>query len=196
MRVSRAEVFSDIYAANRWNGTETPSGPGSTMAATALLRERLPVLIGELGGRHVLDAGCGTGYWMPELPGYIGVDVAGVALAAARRAHPERRYLAADICADPLPASDIVICRDALQHLSLADGLAAVANFRAAGASWLITTTHADQANRDITTGDWYAINVEAPPFDMGTAYVKFPDGVWDNGVWRIDKFIGAWPLL
>lgn len=193
--MSLAETFAEIYARNEWNGTETPSGPGSTQVATADIRVWLPLLIHDLGAHAVLDAGCGTAAWMPDLPGYVGVDIVPAALEAARVAHPTRRYVLADICTDTLPFCDVVICRDALQHLSWEDAARALENFRRAGAAWLVATTHVGERNRPIGSGRWHPVNMQAPPFSMGEPYGIVFDGTWDTGTWRADKYLGAWPL-
>ena len=56
----RALVFRTIYRHNRWNGTETRSGPGSTYASTSRLRRILPELVSGVGAFRVLDAACGA----------------------------------------------------------------------------------------------------------------------------------------
>lgn len=191
----RRSRFEAIYSTNGWNGPETPSGPGSTLGATAMLRTELPKLIADLGATAVLDAGCGTGLWIPDLPGYVGIDLVAEALSVAAAQHPDRTYVLGDICADRLPDCDLVICRDTLQHLSFADGRAAMANFRAAGAQWLIATTHMGETNRNIESGGWFPVNMEAAPFNLSDRRLLFADGQWDAGTWRADKRLGCWAL-
>jgi len=185
----RAQVFEKIYRENAWNGPpDSASGPGSTLEATAELRERLPGLIELLGERHgierVLDAGCGDSLWTPEIPAaYVGVDIASAAIERALERHPERTYLLADFCRDPLPFCDLVICRDALQHLSLLDGLSAVNNFRRAGARFLLATTTREISNVDVETGGWYETNLSGEPFFLLEEGWAIPDGTWASGV-------------
>lgn len=163
-----ADVFSRIYATNAWNGVESRSGPGSGAAATRRLAADIVALVDELGVRSVLDAACGDGYWMPDLPGYTGIDVAPEAIAIARRRHPERRYLVGSLAMVRLPRADLVILRDALQHLSLRDGMAALAAVVESGPRWLLASTYVGADNEDIPTGECYAPNLEAPPFSLG----------------------------
>lgn len=69
--------------------------------------------------RHVLDAGCGEGYYLHELferlPGerdFLGLDIAKPAVRAAARRNPAIRWLVASAADVPLPAGalDAVLC--------------------------------------------------------------------------------------
>jgi SAM-dependent methyltransferase len=191
----RRDAFARIYETNAWNGAESLSGPGSSIGATKTIAVALQEIVEQLGARSVLDAGCGDSVWMPDLPRYIGVDIVPLAIERAGARHPDRTYLMADICEDPLPRRDVVICRDALQHLSFADGLAALANFRRSGAHWLIANSHRGGENLNITSGGWFEIALEAEPFSLGTPYREYPDGAWDEGVRWPTKYLGVWPL-
>ena len=191
----RAQIFTSVYRRNAWNGRETRSGPGSGTEATAALREWLPGVLEELGVGSVLDAGCGEATWQPELPGYIGADIVREAVLAARKRHPERTYVLADICRDDLPRTAAVFCRDALQHLSLSDGLAALQNFRRSGANWLIASSHQGEVNRDVPSGGWYPSNLEAAPFGLGKPARTLFDGRWEGQDRYPHKIIGAWEL-
>jgi hypothetical protein len=101
----------------------------------------------------------------------------------------------ADICADELPRCEAVLVRDALQHLSLRDGLTALQNFRRTGAKWLLASSHGGEENTDITSGGWYPCNLEAAPFWLGEPRWSIPDGTWDSGVRFPTKSFGLWEL-
>jgi SAM-dependent methyltransferase len=195
MRDLLAERFTSIWKRNAWNGTETKAGPGSTRGATQRLVEALPKLLEEMGISSVLDAGCADSWWMPELPGYIGVDIVPQAIERARELHPDREFLVADICADELPKCEAVLIRDALQHLSLKDGLTALQNFRRMGAKWLLASSHEGEENSDVPSGGYYPCNLEAAPFWLGHPRWKIPDGVWDSGMRYPNKVFGLWEL-
>ena len=69
---------------------------------------------------------------------------------------------------DRLPAADLVLCRDCLPHFSLRDARRALENIVASGSTFLLTTTFTDrQANQDIRTGDFRALNLERAPFAL-----------------------------
>ncbi len=80
-------------------------------------------------------------------------------------AAPQREQLEARL-RDALPAADLVLCRDCLVHFSHADVRRALANLRASGSRFLLTTTHVHaQGNRDIPTGAFWPLDLQAPPF-------------------------------
>lgn len=195
-------VFSDIYARNAWNGRESLSGPGSGYAATARVGPAIAALVAELGVRHVLDAACGDGLWMPDLPGYIGIDVAPEAIRRARLNHPDREYLVGDVRAlfpTQLWAPDLVILRDVIQHLSFADGLGTLAAIRKGNARWLLASTYVGGENVDIDTGEHYSPDLTAAPFSMGEPLRLIPDGYsyHDPDLVRDPrKMLGLWGLL
>jgi len=99
------------------------------------------------------------------------------------------------MCRDDLPRTGAVFCRDALQHLSLADGLAALQNFRRSGAKWLIASSHQGEVNGDVPSGGWYPSNLEAAPFWLGKPARTLFDGRWEGQDRYPHKIIGAWEL-
>lgn len=189
--MSLRAVFDDIYRTNAWNGTETRSGPGSDIAATASLRRALVELVDELGITSVVDAACGEGNWQPDLPDYVGLDVALEAVLGARERHPDREFWVWDL-RKSCPRADLVICRDAMQHLSLADGRAMLESIRHSGSRYLFASTFRGGMNVDIVSGGAYAPDLEAPPFSMSPAMRYVPDGS-SHGDPR--KFMGLWTL-
>jgi len=193
------ERFDAVYREGAWNGTETRSGPGSGGAATEVLRLQLVALAEELGAQSVLDVGCGEAYWQPELPGYLGLDVSAEAIVAARRRHPDRAFAVWDP-AEPLPEQyDLVICRDALQHLSLSDGGQLIGAILSSGARWLLASTYRGGMNREIVSGaDAYAPDLTAPPCSLPEPARYLPDGYdyAEPGLIRDrTKLLGLWRL-
>lgn len=192
------EVFSEIYRRNLWNGVESRSGPGSGSAATDLLVPELLALVDELGVRSVLDVACGDGFWMPDLPNYLGIDVAPEAIRLATERHPDRAYRIGDVRDLQLEAFDLVIFRDALQHLSFVDGQAALDAIRATGSTWLLASTYVGGENIDIETGDCFSPDLEDEPFSLGPPVRLIIDGFTyhDRGTIRDPrKMLGLWRL-
>ena len=73
-----------------------------------------------------------------------------------------------DCTRDPLPAADLLFCRDCLVHLSFADIRRTLANLQASDISCLLTTTFPGaEANEDIVTGDWRVLDLERAPFHL-----------------------------
>lgn len=190
----RAWQFRTIYLLNRWRGTETRSGPGSSMGSTRRLREALPGLMAELGVTSVLDAACGASWWMPDLPGYVGVDIVAEAIKAVSERFPERTYAVADICTDTLPKADAVIARDVLAHLPTADVKAALSNIARMSPRYLLATTFVGADNRaDTKVGGYHEIDLAVAPFDLGEPLRLILDGYWEDELKYPNKHMGVW---
>lgn len=197
-----ADRFTYIYRSNLWAGPESRSGVGSSLAATARLREELPPLLHRLGVASLLDIPCGDFHWMEQVPlegiRYIGADIVEELVQENRRRHqdPEgrRRFLRLDLTADPLPAVDAVLCRDVLVHLSFDRIRSALGGVGRSGARYLLTTTFPGlPANRDITDGDWRPLNLERPPFDFPPPDATLVEGCAEEGGAYADKTLAAW---
>lgn len=105
-------------------------------------------------------------------------------------------FAVADITRDPLPLADAVLCRDCQVHLSFANIVRAVENFRRSGARWLMTTTFpAWRENRDCEDGDWRALNFEQAPFGWGPPQAMLIEECQEAGGGWADKSLGAWRL-
>ncbi|WP_202947710.1 class I SAM-dependent methyltransferase [Advenella kashmirensis] len=106
------------------------------------------------------------------------------------------RFMVADITVNPLPTADLILCRDCLVHLSFAHIDAALANFRASGARWLLTTTFPMiEENVDCEDGDWRALNLTLPAILLVATQMLIGESCLEaNGTWR-DKSLGLWPL-
>jgi SAM-dependent methyltransferase len=198
--LSLRERFQRIHDTNLWGASQSISGLGSEVDATAVLRAELPALLRRLGVTSLLDAPCGDGGWIAAAD--LRVRVTGVDLvpdlvaALQRRADLNHDYLLADITCDPLPHADAILCRDCLVHLSFGNIARAVENFRRTGATWLITTTFPEwQTNLDCEDGDWRALNFEREPFEWRVPRELINENCMEaGGGWR-DKSLGVWRL-
>jgi 2-polyprenyl-3-methyl-5-hydroxy-6-metoxy-1,4-benzoquinol methylase len=79
---------------------------------------------GLVGGRRVLDAGCGVGYGTAMLAGAgaaeaIGIDVSADSVATAAAAHPDVRFVAADLHELPFEDDrfDFISCFEVIEHV-------------------------------------------------------------------------------
>lgn len=208
----RKYIFSEAYKHKLWDRFgPSASGRGSTWSETRAVREELPPLLWQLGVQTLLDAPCGDFHWMreAELPvkRYVGIDIVPAMIEKNQQlygrndAYPYREFRVADLCVDPLPTADLILCRDLLIHLSFTDGLAVLRNFRATNSRWLLISTY-DRVPvmPDCATGvsgRW--VNMRLPPFNFPPP-VKLIDErteiVCDGvPVAQFGKSLGLWEL-
>lgn len=167
------ERFELLHRLGVYHHPESVSGGASTLAETAALRAALPGLVARHGVATVLDVPCGDFHWMREVAlrvEYIGADVVPELVLANQRRHADdrRKFVVLDATRDPIPCVDLIICRDLLIHLSVADCWAALANFAASGSRLLLASHFGARAdNPDIVSGDFRPINLCRSPFDF-----------------------------
>jgi len=171
---STESIFSEIYVAGRWGDAETRSGSGSKVDATVAIRTELPRILERYGIRTLVDVPCGDLNWLRRVPldldRYVGADIVAAVIEAnrARFGAEGRSFLHLDLCRDPLPLADAVLCRDGLVHLSNRLAVDALANVRRSGARYLLATTFDGlRENRDVVTGFWRPTDLRLPPFDL-----------------------------
>ena len=123
-------IFADIYKKGHWKSTESKSGKGSELKITQILRRELPVLLRDLNVRTMLDVPCGDFNWLKEvdlsfLDKYIGADIVSGLIESNRKLYENNfsniEFRKIDVIVDPLPESDVILCRDLLIHFSFQD---------------------------------------------------------------------------
>ncbi|HEY8548808.1 MAG TPA: class I SAM-dependent methyltransferase [Vicinamibacterales bacterium] len=196
------EAFTRIYRTNLWGSEASRSGLGSQLDATQRLREAIPALLRRLEARSLLDAPCGDFAWMSQVVlgdiAYTGADIVPDLIARLRAEHggPLRRFLHLDITRDPLPAADVVLCRDLLVHLSFANIRRVLENVVRSGARYFLTTTFTDHlVNEDIQDGDWRLLNLERPPVSLPPPLELLVEGCEEGGGGFSDKSLGLWSV-
>lgn len=196
------EKFSHVYATDLWSGDESASGAGSSRDQTATLEAQLPELLRDLGVEVLLDVPCGDYAWMQyvELPvrAYVGGDIVAELVDRNRRRYGDerRRFEVIDLTTDPLPNADLLLCRDALVHLSFDHIFAAFQNIRTSGIEYFLATTFPEcSANEDIVSGDWRLLNLELEPFDLPPPIRLVNEGCTEGGGTYRDKSLGLWKV-
>lgn len=185
----RQQVFEKIYAKNYWASAESFSGRGSELSQTENIRNELPKIFTKYNCTSILDAPCGDFNWMREVVKktnvkYCGGDIVEdlVETNNAKYNNENTKFIKLDICRDPLPAADIMICRDCLFHLSYSDIAAFMDNFVASNIPLMLVTSHKNESNifknKNIRTGDFRMIDLFSQPFG-------FPKDV----LYRFDDF-------
>ncbi|KAK3089758.1 hypothetical protein FSP39_006260 [Pinctada imbricata] len=167
------KVFEHIAVQNLWRGeNETRSGTGSLLSSTVTMRECLGEWIKKYNITSVVDIPCGDGNWQRLIPGihtisYRGFDISTFVIKIAQnRNPPNMKYGILDLTSDVPPKADLIIIRDAIQHLPLRLGKQAILNARRSGVKWIgISSYPTAKRNKDITMGGYYKNNIQISPF-------------------------------
>ena len=194
--------FSAIYRGNGFVGTESLSGAGSTRFQTRVIRQKLPELFRELGVRSVLDIPCGDFHWMRDVDlsdiHYTGADLVDDMVRKNQRlfGSPLRAFERINLITDPLPAADLVFCRDCLVHLPYEDALAAIETIRKSKCQWLLTTTFTRTSpNTDLDAAGWRALNLTLAPFNLPQPMILIAEKCTEAGGLAGDKSLGLWRI-
>jgi SAM-dependent methyltransferase len=193
-------IFEAIHETKSWGDGESSSGSGSTRERAASFLPDLIALVRALGVKTLLDAPCGDFNWTAPLAEavdrYIGIDIVPAIVRSnqQRWSSPERQFLCRDMVRQRLPAADLVLARDVLVHFSHNDIFQALSNLRRTGASYLITTTFlGDRRNEDIRTGDWRALNLQRPPFQLPAPLALIDEHCHHTDGIYSDKRLALW---
>jgi len=183
-------AFARVYEQAAWTGG---SGPGSGEAETAVWRPFLQRYLAVNDVWSVLDLGCGD--WQSTRlidwsgVSYHGIDVVPSVIAACREkyAGPGITFRCADITTCPLPAADLVIVKEVLQHWPNA----AITAFRKRLAwrrALLVNDYDPVLGNPDIAAGGYRPLDLAAPPFNWPVTEVcrwtlAYADGTLETKV-------------
>lgn len=196
----RKQAFTSIYNQGYW-GSDNLSGSGSSLEATRVTREIVSRVIRDYEIRSIVDVACGDFAWMPlildqlgDSVKYTGCDIVENLLDRHKEKYPQYSFQSLDFVVGKIPEGELIICREALQHLPIADIQAALRNFSASGAKYLLATTHPRRSGirnrRDIRPGRCRDRNLMIPPFNLPNPLVLY----WEQYDEK-DKFIGLWKL-
>jgi glycosyltransferase involved in cell wall biosynthesis len=200
-RIDSEEVFTEYYRTRRWGGSESLSGPGASLSNTRVIREQLPIVVGEFGIKSLLDIPCGDLNWIKEveldLDLYIGGDIVSELIESnAERygARGNKRFLKLDITTDALPQVDMILCRDCLVHLTFDDIYRAIANIKKSQSKYLLATTFiAHRKAVDIKTGKWRPLNFQLPPFNFPDPLKIIVENCTEDDGLYPDKSMALW---
>jgi Methyltransferase domain len=197
-----ADKFRYIHRANMWGSPDTTSGVGSTLQATAPIRNAIREICDGYNIDSLLDVPCGDASWILASPlpitHYLGVDIVPelIALNVARHSAENVEFRVADLTGDQLPPSDLVLCRDCLVHLSFENIRRSLKNIRQSGSKYLLTTTFPEHdANYDIADGDWRLLNLEKEPFSFPRPVMIIDEQCTEIGGAYRDKSLALWSL-
>lgn len=198
-------IFTDYYVNNRWGGTESRSGKGSSLDRGLFLAERLPRLMASLRARSLLDVPCGDVHWMSRFPlggcRYTGVDIVPEMIVENRRKYGNMgEFFCLDACREPLPDADLVFCRDLLTHLPNASIQRFLENICRTGAIWFLCGRYLGPmgplgVNADVEFGGFRSVDLCEAPFHLPAPILMVPEFVhkWKTmSLWCLDSVRSA----
>lgn len=202
-QASVKERFTKIFEDNIFEGVESVSGRGSDLSQTKTIRQEIPLLLKDLAVKKMMDAPCGDFYWMKDvaLPveQYIGVDIVEAIIQKNQATYTDRQhtFVCLDIIKDQLPPVDLVLCRDCLVHLTFAQAIKAIMNFRRSKITYLLTTTFTDRdVNVDLGKGDiWRTLNLQRAPFHFPEPIKLINENCTEGNNQFTDKSLGLWRI-
>jgi hypothetical protein len=123
---SPGEIFTTVYRKKLWGGRFSfgaCSGSGSRNPnVVAPYVDAVRKFLLDLGHPSVVDMGCGDFYvgsqFVDYCAKYLACDVVDFVIAQNRRRYPQVEFCVLDAVSDELPAGDVVLIRQVLQHLS------------------------------------------------------------------------------
>lgn len=210
----RRLFFHRIFTARDWPSDDPSyhglqaSGPGSVLRnaqnVIAVLHSVLNHVRSYLRKSTVtlLDVPCGDMQWMPYVLDarsdivYTGADIVPDLIAHHRRKFRRLKnaeFIEHDVVSVALNRSyDVILVRDLLQHLWMADALTALKRLSDSGSKFLLATTFPDtESNKDVDKGALggrkSSYNLERAPFSLESPVCSSYD--WDVehiGLWRL----------
>lgn len=217
--IDRANVFDEVYRVGFWQlgdanraAQAPPSGIGSTLSSTALIRRHLQHILTQYKITSILDVPCGDMTWMPHLDfnniTYIGADISSFVveqnrrmleipnshLAAMLASARSVSFLTLDLVHDAVPEVELIFCRHMMMHLSPEDNLRAIANIQNSSAKYLLATTYlrGSDNDKDYTLLLGHKINLFAPPYCFRDPLMLVKD---DSERDSHDMYMGLWEL-
>jgi hypothetical protein len=195
-------IFTHIYANNAWGDRESVSGHGSSLKKTAEIRREIPTLLKRHAIRSIFDAPCGDFNWMRtvDLSGieYIGADIVAALVKANQNAYSSinKEFIKLDVATAIPPKVDLILCRDLLIHLPLAECQKVLSGFISSGSTYLLTTSYVHQPqNTDIEPGAWRPINLQLAPFGLPAPISSIADGDANPELQDYGKALCLWRL-
>jgi len=191
--------FDEIYSNNEW---ECGSGVGSLDVQTRGYREYLQKFMKDNKVTSVVDMGCGDWQFSRLVDwsnvSYQGFDVVSSVVAENVRNYSDSNISFSSYSGDPaeLPASDLIIIKDVLQHLpnkAVLNVLPQLKRYKYA----LITNCINPKGicdNTDIELGGFRYIDLHRPPFDLEAQEVFSFEKVETGLLKRLKAFFRGYP--
>jgi SAM-dependent methyltransferase len=169
------DVFSQIYAGNVWG---RGSGEGSEPVYCQRYVQVVEKILQDYAVCSVLDLGCGD--WLSGFARhvrwggarYVGMDVVPAVIEQNQQAFGSAtiQFQQANILSCDLPAADLLLIKDVLQHWSNASVvgfLPKLRNFKLALITNDVLSSYQGGLNQDIPDGGYRPVDLLAPPFNV-----------------------------
>jgi SAM-dependent methyltransferase len=174
-------AFDKIYASEGWGKEGRGSGDGSSLNFTQGIRAYLAKLVKNKKLKTFVDVPCGSANWIPPLLAeirqknpcfeYRGMDVVKSVIAGNKERFKNdllSSFDVADVSSAPLPNNpDLILSRDALQHLPINDGINVLENIAKASPRYFVVGSYKGAQNVNVPAAGYYDFDIVAPPFDF-----------------------------
>jgi len=169
------KTFSNIYSTKQWGTGKyggNGSGLGSCIEMTTYTREIIESVVKDYNIKSICDVPCGAMCWMPMIIDkmnieYTGLDIVDEIIQENKIKFKNYKFSQFDITTGIIGNYDLIICRDALQHLSYPMIFRALENFSNSSSKYILLGSYASKANVPIITGDCFDINLLKEPFSL-----------------------------
>lgn len=198
--MSRKEAFQDIYKNDRWGykryenaPLDFYSGPGSY--AVELVNPYVSLiekLVSEKGIKTIVDLGCGDfnigSKIAPFVTDYTGCDIVPELIVRNQKQYgnDKCRFVCLDMVDDDIPAADLCLIREVLQHLSnkeVMQVLPKLCKYKYVLITGTIKTNE-ERINNEIPHGSYRGVYLENPPFCMkGTEVLRVDHPSEDDAI-------------
>lgn len=199
------DIFNNIFIANKWGDSESKSGSGSNLEQTSYIRNILPKLLSEHKIKTLLDLPCGDFNWMKEtvtelskvIDKYTGGDLLHQLIFnnQSKYGNEKFEFKKIDLLYDNLSSYDLIFNRDCLVHFSYKNIYRALRNVKKSKSIYLLTTTFPGSKNKDIKTGHWRTIDLQAYPFCMSQPLLLIDEKCSESGNKYFNKSLGLWKI-
>ena len=202
--------FENIYDSRSWSTDNGGSGPGSGLAVTQYAASCIRTVVNKFEINFLADVPCGGMHWMPfllrDLRGdihnfsFVGIDIVPSVIESNQARFANESWMhfeVLDFTRALVPAGvQMILCRDALQHLPLGKAVDALEAFSTSNARFLMVGSYlgSDGKNKLIEAGDYYSINLTLDPFLL-TGYQHLYHEHTHEFIDEIDKQLLLFPI-
>lgn len=171
---SCGEIFATIYRTHEWGKNRDnsgSSGSGSSVANSAIYRTYLQDFLSARGIRSVVDLGCGDWNFSRLIDWrgitYIGIDIVPELIKKNQRQYGTKNitFLHIDALNTELPAADLLVCKDVLQHLPNASILGLIPQFKKY--KYCLLTDNMDVIQNNVLYTTFHPINGDIARFGL-----------------------------